>query len=114
MPTETLTPPRPETRLRNEYVQSLTNKTILVTGAGGYVGTALLSSLFSVPCRIHALVHERRCVPVPDDSGATLTSCSIDLSRSGVWLDLLRESQPDIIVNLAAYEHRRGSQHAPE
>lgn len=114
MPTQALTPPQPETRLRNEYVQSLTDKTIIVTGAGGYLGTALLSSLYSIRCRIIALVHERRCVTAPDDSEATLTSRSADLSRSDVWRDVLRETRPDVIINLAAYEHRRDSQHAPD
>lgn len=114
MSTQTLTPPLSQTRLRNEYVESLTDKTILVTGAGGYLGSALLSSLYSIRCQIHALVHERRCLPAPDDSEATLTSQAADLSRSGVWLDVLREMRPDVIVNLAACEHRRNSPHAPE
>lgn len=111
MPTETITAPQ---RLHNEYVQSLTDKTILVTGAGGYLGTALLSSLYTIRCNVHALVHERRCIPAPDDSEATLTSRYADLSQSSVWLDVLHETRPDVIVHLAAYEHRRNSQHAPE
>lgn len=113
MSTKTITP-QPETRLHNEYVESLTDKTILVTGAGGYLGTALLSSLYSVRCRIVALVHERPCKSAPDETEATLTSRSADLSRSGVWRDVLRETRPDVIVNLAAHEHRRNSRHAPD
>lgn len=112
MSTETIT--APQTRFRNEYVQSLTDKTILVTGAGGYLGTALLSSLYSIRCRIVALVHERHCVPAPDETEAILTTRSADLSRAGVWQDVLRETRPGVIVNLAAYEHRRDSQHAPD
>lgn len=112
MSTEAIT--APQTRLLNEYVSSLTGKTILVTGAGGYLGTALLSSLYSIRCQIVALIHERRCLAAPDETEATLTSRSADLSRSGVWLDVLRETHPDVIVNLAAYEHRRDSQHAPD
>lgn len=114
MPAETITAPLPQTSLRNEYVQSLTDKTILITGAGGYLGTALLSSLYSVRCSIHALVHERRCFPIPEDSEAVLTSRYADLSKSSVWLDVLRETRPDVIINLAAHEHRRNSQHAPD
>ena len=114
MPAETITAPLPQPSLRNEYVQSLTDKTILITGAGGYLGTALLSSLFSIRCSIHALVHGRPCSRKPNDSEATLTSRYADLSRSSVWLDVLRETQPNVIVNLAAHEHRRNSEHAPD
>src|SRR5690242_9252243 len=113
MSTETLTASQPATVARNEYVSSLTGKTIIVTGAAGYLGTALLSSLYGIRCRIVALVHQRECLPAPEGSEATITSRAADLSRSSVWLDLLRETAPDVIINLAAYEHRRGSPHAP-
>jgi len=109
-----MTAPSPGTFLRNEYVKSLTGKTILVTGAGGYLGTALLSSLYSIRCRIVALVHEREFLPAPADTEATVTSHHGDLSKTSFWRHLLREIRPDVIVNLAAYEHRRNSQHAPE
>jgi UDP-glucose 4-epimerase len=113
MPAQTMTA-EPETSLRNEYVQLLADKTILVTGAGGYLGTALLASLYGIRCRIIALVHQRPCVPAPEESEATLTSRSADLSLTSVWRNVLRETQPDVIVNLAAYEHNRDSQHAPD
>jgi nucleoside-diphosphate-sugar epimerase len=106
--------PELETSLRNEYVQSLTDKTILVTGAGGYLGTALLASLYSIRCRIVALVHEREFLPAPAETEATVTSRYGDLSATSFWRHLLHETRPDVIVNLAAYEHRRNSQHAPE
>ena len=112
MSTETLTFPQPVAH--NEYVSSLREKTIIVTGAAGYLGTALLSSLYSVRCRIVALVHRRECLPFPVESEALVTSRHADLSQSSVWRDILRETEPDVVVNLAAYEHRRGSQHAPE
>ena len=118
MSTETLTIPQPRALVRNEYVSSLEDKTIIVTGAGGYLGTALLSSLYSVRCRIVALVHQRECLRPPADSEASVTSRYADLSQRSAWLDvlseLLGETKPDVIVNLAAYEHRRGSQHAPQ
>lgn len=107
-------PPRPEMSLSNEYVQSLKDKTILVTGAGGYLGTALLASLYSIRCHIVALVHEREFLPAPAETEATVTSRCGDLSSTSFWRHLLHETQPDVIVNLAAYEHRRDSQHAPE
>lgn len=113
MSTETITLPQPEAYLRNEYVASLTDKTILIAGAGGYLGTALLSSLYSIRCRIVAVVHQRICLPPPAICEASLTARHVDLSQSSIWLDVLRDTKPDVIINLAAYEHRRGSQHAP-
>jgi len=96
----------------NEYLHGLKDKTILVTGAAGYLGTALTSSLHGIRCRIVALVHQKNCGPLPDESEATLRSLPVDLSQS-VWLDVLRQTRPDVIVNLAAHEHHRNSQHAP-
>lgn len=107
-------PSGPETSLRNEYVSSLTDKTILITGAGGYLGTALLASLYSIRCHLVALVHEREFLPAPAETEATVTSRHGDLSSTSFWRHLLHETRPDVIVNLAAYEHRRNSQHAPE
>ena len=109
-----MTPPRPHTSLRNEYVQALTDKTILVTGAGGYLGTALLSSLYSIRCHTVAVVHERGPLPAPAETEATVTSHHGDLSKTSFWRHLLRDTRPDVVVNLAAYEHRRNSEHAPD
>jgi len=96
----------------NEYLHGLTDKTVLIAGASGYLGTALTSSLHTIRCRIVALVHEKECVPPSADSEASLKSVPVDLSQP-VWLDVLRQTRPDVIVNLAAHEHHRNSQHAP-
>jgi nucleoside-diphosphate-sugar epimerase len=114
MSTETLSIPQPALVTHNEYVSLLADKTIIVSGAGGYLGTALLSSLYGIRCSIVAMVHRRECLPLPSESEASLTSRHADLSEPSVWHDVLRNTQPDVIINLAAYEHRRGSQHAPE
>ena len=110
MSTETIS--SVSTTSTNEYLHGLKDKTILVTGAAGYLGTALTSSLFGIRCQIIALVHERHCVPLPAESEASLKSLPVDLSQS-VWLDVLRQTRPDVIVNLAAHEHHRNSQHDP-
>ena len=96
----------------NEYLPGLKDKTSLVTGAAGYLGTALVSSLNGIRCRIVALVHQRTCAPLSVESEASLTSVPVDLSQSA-WLDVLQQHRPDVIVNLAAHEHHRNSQHAP-
>ena len=99
--------------LDEEHVRALTDKTILIAGAGGYLGTALASALCSVRCRLVALVHRGRFLPVPPESKASLSYQQVDLAQSSVWPDVLRDSNPDVIVNLAAHEHNRNSQHSP-
>jgi nucleoside-diphosphate-sugar epimerase len=99
--------------LDEEHVHALRDKTILVTGAGGYLGTALCSSLQSIRCHLVALVHRARFLPVSSDSRASLTYQQVDLAESSVWPDLLRDHNPDVIVNLAAHEHKRNSEHSP-
>lgn len=101
------------TVLDDEHVHALTGQTILVTGAGGYLGTALCTSLQAIRCELIALVHRARFLPVPSDSKASLTYRQIDLAESSVWPDVLRDHNPDVIVNLAAHEHRRNSEHSP-
>lgn len=99
--------------LTNEYLEGLAGKTILVTGADGYLGTALVSALHSVRCDLVALSHRGRFSPVPAESRASLTYRQVDLSQTSVWPEVLRNCNPDVIVNLAAHEHRRNSQHSP-
>jgi UDP-glucose 4-epimerase len=50
---------------------------------------------------------------VSPESKASLTYRQIDLAESSVWPALLCDHNPDVIVNLAAHEHRRNSEHAP-
>jgi len=97
----------------NEYVEGLTDKRILVTGASGYLGTALLSSLYGIRCRIIALARDTKSVLTPYESEVSVHSRQIDLANSSIWLDVLRETRPDVIINLAAHEHRRNSPHSP-
>ena len=102
-----------QTAASNEYVEGLTDKTILVTGASGYLGTALLSSLYGICCRIVALARDTNRVLRPYETKASFQSRQVDLATTSIWLDLLRETRPDVIINLAAHEHRRNSPHSP-
>lgn len=113
MSTETITRVEPKTASVNEYLDALANKTILITGAGGYLGTALLSSLYGIRCRIVGLVHQRKCISPPAESDAELTSRHVDLSKPSVWREIIREIRPDIVFNLASFEHKRDSAHSP-
>jgi UDP-glucose 4-epimerase len=97
----------------HDFLAGLRHKTILVAGASGYLGSALLGALQTIPCRVVAMGRSSQSVApgLPGDREVmTLTS---DLSQPGCWTGPLRSERPDIIFNLAAYEHRRGSPHAP-
>jgi nucleoside-diphosphate-sugar epimerase len=113
MSTETITTLETTPFVDNEFAQRLTDKTVLITGAGGYLGTALLSSLYTVRCRLIALVRDVERVHARRETEATLELRRADLAHGSVWLDVLRETRPDVIVNLAAHEHRRNSPHSP-
>lgn len=112
MPAETLDI-HTKSVLDDEHVAALANKTILIAGAGGYLGNALCSSLSSVHCHLVALVHRAPFLAVPPESNASFTYQQVDLAERSVWPTLLRDHNPDVIVNLAAHEHRRGSPHSP-
>ena len=102
-----------QTEASNEYVERLTGKTILVTGASGYLGTALLSSLCSIRCHIVALVRDTKRVLRPYETEASIQSRTVDLANSSAWANVLSETRPDVVINLAAHEHRRNSPHSP-
>jgi nucleoside-diphosphate-sugar epimerase len=101
----------PDTKVADEYAGKLTGKTILISGASGYLGTAMLNALRSVQCRVVGLSHDTDCVADPFECEATITTHQIDLSRAGVWPSVLEQVRPDLIIHLAAFEHRRGSEH---
>ena len=111
MSTETVE--RISTKSGNEYLNALKDRTILVTGAGGYLGTALLSSLYGIRCRIFALVRDINRLSAPRESEASVETHNVDLAASSVWFDLLHEIKPDVVIHLAAHEHRRNSEHLP-
>ena len=91
--------------------ESLREKTIILTGASGYVGTAVLSALQQVSCRVFALARQ---TPHPRDLGPQpVTWYQCDFMDDAAWREPLLRAQPDIVIHLAAHEHRHGSQHAP-
>lgn len=112
-----LTPPGTKVTANNhDFLDGLRHQTIMVAGASGYLGTALLAALQTIPCRIVALGRSSQNVVSELNAErelTTLTMLTVDLSQPGSWTEPLRSERPDIIFNLAAYEHRRGSPHAP-
>lgn len=95
------------------FLHGLVHKTIMVAGASGYLGSALLAALQTIPCRVVALFWSSQSFAPTSGQDQEVIELTSDLSQPGVWTEPLRSERPDIIFNLAAYEHRRGSQHAP-
>jgi nucleoside-diphosphate-sugar epimerase len=98
----------------HDFLHGLAHKTILVAGASGYLGSALLASLQTIPCRVVALAWSSRSFAPASSHDQEVIQFKSDLSQPGAWTEPLQSERPDIIFNLAAYEHRRGSAHAPE
>jgi UDP-glucose 4-epimerase len=96
------------------FSRGLEHKTILVAGASGYLGSALLGALQTIPCKVVALSWNSRSLADPASKDQEFIELKSDLSKAGSWTEPLRSERPDVVFNLAAYEHRRGSQHSPE
>src|SRR5436305_4172158 len=98
----------------HDFLHGLSHKTIMVAGASGYLGSALLVALQAIPCRVVALSWNSRSLAVPASKDREFIELKSDLSQPGSWTEPLRSERPDIVFNLAAHEHRRGSPHSAE
>jgi nucleoside-diphosphate-sugar epimerase len=98
----------------HDFLDGLAHKTIMVAGASGYLGSALRGALQTIPCRVVALGWNSQSFALATGKDNEVIELKSDLSKPGSWTEPLRSERPDIIFNLAAYEHRRGSAHAPE
>lgn len=78
-------------------------KHVLVTGAGGFVGYHLCSSLQANGLRVTRLY---RHSPMGDDR-FSFDSCAVDLEDESSTKDLLYKLQPDCVVHLAASKFGR-------
>lgn len=79
--------------------RSLENKKILITGASGFIGHALASSLSTQPCSIiRASRDKTRLLPL--DGAATIYDREVDYSDPSIWQALL--DGVDIVFFLGA------------
>ena len=86
-------------------------RTILVTGARGYIGSALAEALLQVPCRLLLLVRSGTNVEWPKDTAAAVTILNGDVGDRDTWRGAM--DGVDNVFHLAAHEHKHGVEFNP-
>jgi nucleoside-diphosphate-sugar epimerase len=84
-------------------------RTVVVTGASGYIGSRLAEVLSAVRCRLVLLTREPR--PLKLAGTAACRTVHGDVADAETWHDVLSEA--NVVFHLAAHEHRHGSRVAP-
>ncbi|GEO81711.1 NAD-dependent epimerase/dehydratase family protein [Pararhodospirillum oryzae] len=76
---------------------------VLVTGAAGFIGRALIAELLTRPAveRVIALVH-RRALPCLPETGAGLETHAIDLRDEAAVAAVLAQTRPHVVINAAS------------
>ncbi len=94
-----------------EFTNYYKNKTVLVTGASGYLGSSVINKLRLVPCRIIAL--DLAGSMPKQDSGclADIHFESVDIKEKNVWPEFLKGT--DTIFHFAAQTSSRFANENP-
>jgi nucleoside-diphosphate-sugar epimerase len=87
-----------------------TGKTILITGASGYLATSLINSLKTIDCKIVRLSRKNKLGPITGN--ARIVDIAGDIRTKEIIEKALKQ-HIDVIFHLAAYEHNHGSEFNP-
>ena len=84
----------------NKILSFYTGKKIVVTGASGYIGSALVEFLASVETTIYRITSNLKHLPQINDSKAALVDIEADISHKDIWKQLC--GTVDVIFHLSA------------
>ena len=76
------------------------NKGIVITGASGYIGTALAQRLRNAACDINLVGRRPIDAPQPSNGVARIQNTCADLTQSGAWDAILGDA--DVVFHLSA------------
>jgi len=88
-------------------IKSYTGKSVLITGARGYLGSALTARLATVDCQLLLWDRPGGDAWLPADPIANIERFAGDVSTPDAWREMV--PQVDTVFHLAAFEHHHGS-----
>lgn len=83
-------------------------KKILVTGAGGYIGSAVAAALSRIDCDLRLSYHSTLS-GMPKDAVANIQSNAADISAPGAWSDI---AGIDVVFHFAEHNYQDIDPHA--
>jgi nucleoside-diphosphate-sugar epimerase len=89
--------------LLGTYLNELKSKTILITGATGFIGANLTRYLINIGCNVHVITREEANKWRIQDLLSQIKEYNCDLRDPDQLNKLVRVIEPDIVYHLAAY-----------
>jgi len=98
--------------MRPEYCEIYEGKTILITGGGGYIGSALAQAFSNINCNLKLLFSSSGSSWEPKSNKANVSFIYGDVSNQKIWATIL--DKVDYVYHLAAVEGSNDLKHEIE